>query len=93
MSKTSQGKRQRMKQSKKMTHKLFDSMKPGEIISACKSGKWDVKSLILRGEVPILPIAQHFKIDTRKLSTGAIKYAVIDAINETIANTSHKEVL
>ena len=82
-----------MKQSEKMTHKLFDGMKPGEIIDACKSGKWNAENLILRGEVPILPIAQHFKIDTRKLSTGAIKYAVIDAINETIANTSHKEVL
>ena len=93
MSKISQGKRQRMKQDNKMTHKLFDSMKPGEIISACKSGKWNVENLILRGEIPILPIAQHFKIDARQLSTGAMKYAVIDAINETIANTSHKEVL
>ena len=89
MSKISQGKRQRLKQSKKMTHKLFDSMNPEQIINACKSGKWNVENLILRGEIPILPIAQHFNIDTRKLSTGAIKYAIIDCL-KAIAKPSHK---
>ena len=84
MSKISQGKRQRMKQDNKMTHKLFDSMKPGEIISACKSGKWNVENLILRGEIPILPLAQHFHIDMRQLSTGAIKYQVVDCLKAIV---------
>ena len=93
MSKISQGKRQRLKQSENLRQGIFDSMTPEQIISAAKSLKLNVERLITRGEIPILPLAQHFNIDTRQLSTGAIKYQVIDAINETIANTSHKEVL
>ena len=89
MSKIYQGKRQRAKQDNKMTHKLFDSMNPEQIISACRSLKLNAENLISRGEIPILPLAQHFNIDTRQLSTGAIKYAIIDAI-KAIANTSHK---
>ena len=76
MSKISQGKRQRLKQSKKLTQKLFDGMKPGEIISACKSGKWDVESLILRGEVAVLPLAKHFGLDLTQ-STSDLKHLII----------------
>ena len=73
-----------MKQAKKLTQKLFDGMKPGEIIDACRSLKLNVERLITHGEIPILPLAQHLNIDTRQLSTGAIKYAIIDRLNDTI---------
>ena len=90
MSKISQGKRQRLKQVENLRHGVFDGMKPEQIISAAKSGKLNIERLITHGEIPILPLAQHFNIDTRQLSTGAIKYQVIDAIQDTIAKPSHK---
>ena len=89
MSKLSQGKRQRLKKSENLRHGIFDGMKPEQVIDTCRSLKLNVERLITYGEIPILPLAQHLNIDTRQLSTGAIKYAIIDAIIETIANTPH----
>ena len=79
-----------MKQSKKLTQKLFDGMKPGEIISACKSGKWDFESLILRGEVAVLPLAKHFGLDLTQ-STSDLKHMIIDCLENqnSISNPSH----
>ena len=83
MSKISQGKGQRAKQVEKMTQKLFDGMKPEQIIIACKSGKWNVENLIMRGEIPVLPLAQHFNIETQQ-PTGAIKYQIVDCLNAIV---------
>lgn len=88
MSKMSQGKRQRSTQVEKLKNGIFDSMKPEQIISACKSGKWNVENLIMRGDIPVLPLAQYFQIDTKQ-STGAIKYAIVDCLKE-IVKSSHK---
>ena len=90
MSKVSQGKRQRLKQSENLRQGIFDSMTPEQIISAAKSGKLNVERLITHGEIPLLPLAQHFHIDMRQLSTGAIKYQVVDCIKETIKHTGRK---
>ena len=90
MSKISQGKRQRLKQAEKMTQGLFDGMQPEEVINACRSLKLNVERLIMAGEIPVLPLAQHFQIDARKLSTGAIKYQVVNCIKETIKHTGRQ---
>ena len=79
----SQGKRQRSKQVEKLKNGIFDSMKPEQIISACKSGKWNVESLIMRGDIPVLPLAQHFNIDTKQ-PTGAIKYQIVDCLKAIV---------
>ena len=53
-----------------------------QIIKACQSKKWDVENLILRGEVGVIPLAQHFGLDLTK-STSDLKHAIIDCLNES----------
>ena len=86
MSKISQGKRQRAKQVEKLKNGIFDSMKPEQIISACKSGKWDVENLIMRSEIAVLPLAAHFGLDTSK-STTELKHSICDRLNSTLKNS------
>ena len=66
-----------------MTQKLFEGMNPEQIITLCKSKRLNVENLIMRGEIPVLPLAQHFNIETQQ-PTGAIKYQVIDAIKAIV---------
>ena len=88
MSKISQGKRQRLKKADTMNQKLFAGMNPKQIITLCKSKRLNIERFIITGDIPILPLAQHFDIDTRQLSTGAIKYQVVDCL-KAIVDSPH----
>ena len=88
MSKISQGKRQRLKQTEQLRQGIFDSMNPEQIINACRSLKLNVERLIMRGDMPVLPLAQHFNIETQQ-PTGAIKYQIVDCLN-AIIKSPHK---
>ena len=71
-----------------MNQKLFDGMNPEQIITLCKSKRLNVEDIMMRGDMPVLPLAKHFNIDTKQ-PTGAMKYQVIDSIN-AIVESPHK---
>ena len=90
MSKVSQGKRQRLKQSDTMNQKLFAGMNPKQIITLCKSKRLNIERLIMAGDIPILPLAQHFGLDLTQ-STSDLKNMIIDCLENqiSISNPSH----
>ena len=71
-----------------MTQKLFERMNPEQIINLCKSERLNVENIMMRGDMPVLPLAKHFNISTSQ-PTGAIKYQVVDCLKE-IVESPHK---